>query len=449
MRYGALFFLLAGTLGGVEISAGKPEEDKRLDTVKYGTETEIASLIQTLKGENEALMDARLEAELIGLSQNTRNQNILTGLLGFFGEAEKTGLEDRALRALAERDGEASATVLSAIDYLGKVRSSKAVAPLEALLDADESRYMNAAFRALGRASKGSGQEDQAADYLADFYTNRNPPDQSRWEIAAALGETGSAQGLPLLSEIAQNSGERPVVRMAALEGLAKIGDKRGLAPILGALSGSDPNVRAAAVGALGPFSGQEVDTAILESFRDSYYRARIGAAKAAGQRKLAGAAPYLQYRAEYDEVPAVKDEAVKALGAIGNSESAAILAALFAERKTGDRVRILAAETLVALDAGTYAEKVVTELDDAKKRNQTGLYNGLLKAVSAARTGRLEDAARRFLNSGGVVEKSCALDMAVLNGFRSLAPEIRQILEEKNSSLARKARAALEKLGI
>ncbi|MDR2494395.1 MAG: HEAT repeat domain-containing protein, partial [Spirochaetaceae bacterium] len=379
MRYAAVFFLLAGALWGVEISAGKSEEDKRLDTIKYGTETEIASLIETLKGESEGLTDARLEAELVSLSQNTRNQNILTGLLGFFGERAKTGLEERALRAVTERDDEAHATVLSAIDYLGKVRAEKAVAPLEELLDADEARYMNAAFRALGRACQGGAGKDQVAEYLSDFYTNRNPPDQSRWEIVAALGETGSARALPLLSEIAQNNEERPVVRMAAVEGLSKIGDQSGLPPILGALAASDPNVRAAAIGALGPFSGQEVDAAILESFRDSYYRARIGAAKAAGQRKLAGAVPYLQYRAEYDEVPAVKDEAVKALGAIGNGESAEILAALFGERKVSDRVRILAAETLVSLDAGTYADRVAAEMDDAKKRNQTALYNGFL----------------------------------------------------------------------
>ncbi|MDR2494690.1 MAG: HEAT repeat domain-containing protein, partial [Spirochaetaceae bacterium] len=109
----------------------------------------------------------------------------------------------------------------------------------------------------------------------------------------------------------------------------------------------------------------------------------------------------------------------------------------------------ILAAETLVSLDAGTYADRVAAEMDDAKKRNQTALYNGFLKVISAAQTGRVEEVARRFLNSGGVIEKSCALDMALRNGFRSLAPEIRALLEEKNSSLVRKAKATLEKLGI
>ncbi|MDR2535703.1 MAG: HEAT repeat domain-containing protein [Treponema sp.] len=447
--FGGIFFFLTGFLSGVELGSAKSEEDKRLETIQYGTETEIAALIKTIQSETSELLDSKLETELINLSQNTRNQHILTGLLGFFAERKKPGLEARALKAIAERDDEAHTTVLAAIDYLGKINASEAIAHLEDLLDANEERYMDAAFRALGRAAKGSSGKDQAAEYLIDFYTNRNPPDQNRREMVVAIGETGSKAGISFLSEIARHNEERPVVRMAAIEALSKIGDPAGLDPILEALSAEDPNVRSAAVGSLGPFSGSQVDGAILESFRDSYYRTRIGAAKAAGERKLAGAVPYLRYRAEYDEVPTVKDEAIKALGAVGTSESKAVLDALFSDRKTSDRTRMLAAQMLIDNDPGAYADKVIVELDEAKKNHQTPLYNGLLKAISAAKTGKVEGLVRRFLNAGGVIEKSYALDMTLANEFRGLAPEIRGLLDDKSSGLARKARATLEKLGL
>ncbi|MDR0562764.1 MAG: HEAT repeat domain-containing protein [Spirochaetaceae bacterium] len=442
-------FNLHGFLFGVEIGSAKSEEDKRMDTVRYGTETEIAALIQTLKGENAELMDKNLEAELIAVSQNTRNQNILTGLLGFFADRTKSGLEDRALRAIEERDDEAHPTVLAAINYLGKVNAVEAVPHLEALLDANEERYMDAAFRALGRAAKGNAASDQTADYLIDFFSNRNPPDQNRREIVIAIGETGSKAGIELLSDIAGNPDERPAVRTAAVEALSKIGDETGLNPILGTLSAEDPNLRSSAVAALGPFSGKAVDDAILESFRDSYYRTRIAASKASGERQLAAAVPYLRYRAEYDEVPTVKDEAIKALGAINNADSKAVLDDLFSNRKISDRVRMLSAEMLISNDAGMYAERVIAEMEDAQKRNQKALYSGFLKAVSAAKTGKVEDLARRFLNTGGVIEKSYALDMTLTNEFRTLAPEIRLLLDDKNGSLARKAKATLEKLGM
>ncbi|MCX7949966.1 MAG: HEAT repeat domain-containing protein, partial [Treponemataceae bacterium] len=71
------------------------------------------------------------------------------------------------------------------------------------------------------------------------------------------------------------------------------------LPAILEALRSADPNVRAAAVGALGPFSGSEVDQAILDAFRDSFYKTRIGAARAAGDRKLTAAIPFLRFWVE------------------------------------------------------------------------------------------------------------------------------------------------------
>ncbi|MDR2632420.1 MAG: HEAT repeat domain-containing protein [Treponema sp.] len=442
-----------------EEGMSRSEDEQRLDTIRYGTETEIAALIQTLKSERTGTASAvqskseqTLDEALIGVTQNTRNQNILAGVLSFFGDQDKKGLEQRAIQAIEERDDEANETVLAAIDYLGKIKAPAALLPLERLLDAQEAGFMGAGFRALGRvASGGSAQDkDHTAEYLVDFYTNRTPPDANRRDILLALGETGSKSGVSLLSEIAANNQERGVLRMVALEGLAKVGDGAGLDAVLQALSSTDPNVRSTAVAALGPFSGKAVDDAILESFRDSYYRTRIGAAGAAGTRKLSAAIPYLQYRAERDEVPAVRDEAVKALGAIGNAQALAILERLFTERTTPERIRIGAAQMLLRNDPGVYTEKVIREMDDAQKTKRNSLYNGFLKALSETNTGKLEDLVRRLLSSGGVIEKSYALDMIVRNEFRSLAKEIRSMAaDEKNTGLARKARNTLEHLGL
>jgi hypothetical protein len=52
-------------------------------------------------------------------------------------------------------------------------------------------------------------------------------------------------------------------------------------------------------------------------------------------------------------------------------------------------------------------------------------------------------------LTSGGVVEKSYALDMAINNKFRGLAGEVKELIDEKNGSLARKAQDTLQNLGV
>jgi HEAT repeat protein len=419
-------------------------EAARLATIQYGTETEIAGLIQALKNEGSDYLDD----ELIALTENTRNQSILSGLFAFFGDREKSGLENRAIRAIEERDEESTGTVLSATDYLGKVRAARAVPALRELLDSREQRFMNTAFRALGRAAGAEG-DSEIADYLIEYYTNGEPGDENRREIITALGALGSAKGIAFLSEIAESNDERITLRIAALDSLSKIGNPEGLEAILASIGAGDPNVRSAAVAALGPFSGEEVDKAILEAFRDSYYRTRLAAAQAARQRRLEAAMPYLKFRAERDDVPQVKDEAIRALGAIDNEESNGIVEGLFGERKNSDRVRLVAAEMLMKNNPAKHLDKMILELDEAKRKNQTTLYNGFLKVIGESKTGSLESIARRFLKDGGILEKSYGLDMAANNGLVSLAAEIRTVTEEKNESLARKARRTLEKLGI
>jgi HEAT repeat protein len=417
-------------------------EAGRYAVIRYGTETEIASLIQALKNENAGYLDD----ELMELVKNTRNQNILSGVFSFFGDRNKTGLEERAVKALEEWDEESGETVLNAVDYLGKIKSASAIQPLKKLLDSEERRFMGAAFRALGRASSAESETaDETALYLIDYYTNREPGNENQREIIAALGASLSKKAVEFLADIAGNAEERMPLRIAALDSLGKIGDEAGLEAVIASIADKDPNVRTSAVAALGPFSGEAVDKAILDAFRDSYYRTRIAAAEASRTRKFEGAVPYLRFRAERDDVPAVKDAAIQALGAIGNSECISALDGLFSERKNADRIRIICAEMLMRGEPDSYADKLVAELDEAKRKNQTALYNGFLKIIGESKSPKLEEITRRFFASGGVIEKIYALDMTANNVFRNLAPQVEAMKEDKNGSIARKAVRTLE----
>jgi HEAT repeat protein len=313
---------------------------------------------------------------------------------------------------------------------------------------------MNSAFRALVRTSSSDRERaNEASDFLVDFYTNRDPGTDNRSEVITAIGATGSSNGISMLSDIASNPDERSPLRIAALGALSNIGDEAGLDAVLVCVSTNDPNVRSAAVAALGPFSGEAVDKAILDAFRDSYYRTRLAAAQASKERKFEEAIPYLKYRAERDDVPNVKDEAIRALGAIGNEEANTVLESLFAERKNSDRVRIIAAEMVMKNEPDRNLTKLIVELDDAKTKNQTALYNGLLKVmgetvVTGDKTD-MENITRRFLLNGGVIEKLYGLDMAANNNLLTLSQEIKPMAGDRNESIARRARRTAEALGI
>jgi len=427
----------------VPVFAQDDLEATRLNTLKYGTETEIAALIQTLKTENTDYLDG----EIVKLVENTRNNKILGGAFAFFADREKGGLEARAIRAIEERDDEENETVNAAIDYLGKIKAVSAAPVLRKLLEGGEKRFMNPAFRALGQVS--GNDADEVAEYLVDYYENRGAANENQRDIIAAIGATGSSAAVPFLAGLAGDSETRPALRMAALEAIAKIGDSAGLEAVLACVSSKDPNIRAVAVTALGPFSGETVDKAILDAFRDSFYKTRIAAAQASRQRKFADAVPYLKFRAERDDVPLVKEEAIRALGGINNSGANDILEELFTGRKNSDRVRITAGEMIMANAPEHFLDAFIKELDEAKQKNLTALYNGLLKIIGGIKCPGLETITRRLMQDKGVIEKSTALDMAANNNLASLAQEIKTIAGEKNESLANKARRTMDKLGI
>jgi len=425
-------------------------EDARRDTIRYGTDTEITALIQSLRNENADYLDN----ELIALALTSRNQGVLTGIFGFFGTREKGGLEERAIKAISERENETNETVLSAMDYLGRIKSDRGVPVIREVLDTEERRFLGTGFRAIGRASSSDKElADDTADFLVDFYTYRLQGNDNQSTIIAAIGDTGSSIGVPFLIDLAGNPDERVPLRVAALSALSKIGDNEGLEAILSCIGTNDPNVRSAAVGALGPFSGEAVDKAILDAFRDSYYRTRIAAAQASRDRRLAEAVPFLRYRAERDDVPNVKDEAIRALGAIANREAIEALEILFYERKNADRVRILAGEMLLKNSPEGNFKKAIIELDEAKTKNQTALYNGILRIIGEAVTESektdAENIARRFMQSGTPVEKMYGLDIAANNNLTALRAEILTLANERNDSIKRRAVRTAEKLGI
>ena len=430
----------------LSLFAQQSAETSRRDTIMYGTDTEITNLIQALKSENaDYLYD-----ELINLAKTSGNMRVLSGIFAFFGEREKSGLEDRAMKAVSERDNEANDTVSASLDYLGRMKYAAAVDVIIELLDTEERRFLSLGFRSLGRAgSADRSAGDKAAEFLIDFYSNRDPGADNRRELIIAIGTTGSTKGIEMLSEIAVNEDERIPLRTGALDALSKIGTADCVDAVLTCINTNDPNVRAAAVGALGPFSGKEVDNAILEAFRDSYYRTRIAAVQASRERKLVAAVPYLKYRAERDEVPNVREEAIRALGVIGNNEAVQILETLFTERKNSDRIRILSSEMVMKNASSENITRIIAEMEEAKRRNQTNLYSGFLRSLGlAVVTGdktEMTNTAKRFLQAGNATEKLFALDMIANNNLTGINDDIEALAADRNEGIARKARRTLE----
>jgi HEAT repeat protein len=415
--------------------------DKDRDILRYGTDGEIAALIQTLKKNNSDYLDD----DLVKLSGNTKNTQIKSAVITFFSEREKNGMEKEAVYLIENRGEAESGIVLNAIDYLGKIKYVDSQNNLRAALESDEDIYRIPAIRAIGRAVN-SGNADTCAQYLIDYYDTKTLNDDAQYAVITALGDTGSEKAAPFLIKTIEEN-PRPVLTIAALSALSKIKDEAARDIIIAQSASQDANIRAAAVEALGNFSGGKTEEAIIDAFRDSYYKTRMAAIKAAAAKKFTDAVPYLKFRAENDEQQNVKDEALRALGGIGGGKAASVLETIFNDKKTSDRGRVIAAEQLLKIDAGKYADDIIAKIDEAKRSNQKSLYNGLATVLSKAKSDKLRPLAERLFSSKDAADKAFALAITETNHFTNFRGEVQKLADEKNSGLANRAKSILEKL--
>lgn len=432
-----LFTVLSLTTGVYADDA----EDGQRDVLRYGTDSEIAALIQTLKKNNSDALDD----DLIDLAGKTKNTQIKSAVIIFFSDREKKGLEKEAVYLIENRNEAETGNVLTAIDYLGKIKYVDAQNNLRAALEGGEEIYRIPVIRAIGRAVN-SGNADDSAAYLINYYDTKTLGDDAQYALIAALGDTESKTAVPfLIRSVDENA--RSGLTIAALAALAKIKDESARDIIIMRAASTDANIRAAAVEALGGFSGGKVEEAVIEAFRDSYYRTRIAAIKASAAKQFADAVPYLKFRAENDEQQSVRDEALRALGEIGNGKAASALEAIFNDKRTSDRSRVIAAGQLVKIDAGKYADDIITKIDESKRLNQKILYNGLVGVISTAKSDKLRPLAEKLFSSKDASDKAWALAITETNRFTNFKDEVEKLANEKNSGLANRAKIVLEKL--
>ncbi|MDR2803145.1 MAG: HEAT repeat domain-containing protein [Treponema sp.] len=443
-----IFLAIPFFIYGAADDAVSEEETAMRDIINYGTDNEILTMIKKLRSDNIEYLDD----DLIRLASKTRNQNIILGVFSFFGERSRKGLEESAIAIIAGRENETPQKINAALDYLGTVKEMAALPVIKEIIYSDDSRYDSAAIKSLGKIlySETSQADDGAGatELLIDYYNNRVPNEDNRIAIISAIGSSGGEAASPFLLEIINNSEHGTPLRMTALEAAGKLKDDNSLDSIIAAAAAEEPNIRFAAIGALGNFEGEAVDAAILESFRDTYFKARLAAIRSAKARRLKDAIPYLRYRAEKDETPSVKEEAVLALGAMQDAGANTALLALFNDAKNNDNLRSLCAEELIKNDAGMYTEEVIAKLNEAKAKKQTAFYKGLLKAISLAKTSKVENFTASLFASTDVIEKFYALDITANNRFTSFKNEVERLTKEKNASLSRRAKATLEILG-
>lgn len=430
-------FLLAAALLGAQASVSL---EKRRDVIRYGIESELLELVTALQNEKE---DA-LNPELLNLLSETRSPRLREALLRFFAAREWPGAVPAAVSLLDGRDKESAQSVNAALGYLSAVKAREGIPEAREIVESRESKYLSPAIRLLGRA--GGGAE---SDLLLGLYESEESSDALRQDVILALGEIGAQAAVESLIKTLEDTAGKKGTRMFAAEALGKIKDARAVPSLVRAANGEDPQVRGAALTALGILPGPEADAAVVQGLRDSVPAVRLAAVKASAARSIREAEPFLRFRARNDPDRKVKDESIKALAVIGGRENLEFLRELLQDKKVDVPSRAGVFSALLERDA----DGSRTELEKALAAEAASKDPSLLKAFQRALVQGTDKAAAPLvetylLKSPDFGTRIAGIDWARRNKVQSLKPAIAAMAEsDKVETVRTRAAAALAEL--
>lgn len=279
-------------------------------------------------------------------------------------------------RLVGQLQAEDLDTRRAAVVALGRIGDARAVAPLAALLDADEELRVPTAgalarlggplafrplLRLLGDANvsvrhaaiaalNSIGHPDMAAEIRRLLDSDDRNLRESAVKIAGYFGFEACADGLFRCCR-----DEDEAVRTAALEHLGYLDDPRALPLLVDALFRDTPRARAGAAQALGYVDTPASTVALLTAIADEDPWVRYFSAISLGRRGDASAIPVLHRLLANDGAQHVRIAAAEALGRIGG-DSAARLLAPFADDGDADAamaaVRALGSVDVASVEA-------------------------------------------------------------------------------------------------
>lgn len=412
---------------------------RRADTLRYGIESQVIELLQTLRSERERYFDDMV----LALAREEGGHRMRAAALEYFGHFDSDLAEGLAADILRERERHPNALVLAGFSYLARIKSRAALQVVDEVLADDERPYLQAAIRLAAAA----GAVDRA-EAVASVFEKEATGSGLRIEALNALGTLKAPAAFELLSRVLGDEAGSKVERMNAARALAALGDDRAVTGLAAASRGDDPNVRASAIEALGSFKGQAAASAVTAALRDSHQGVRAAAVKAAGGMKLAEAIPSLEFRLKEDPDRSVREAAIAALAAFDTSGTWSTLVAFAEDAKQQQQYRLRAFAAVIGdgpASARASMLALFASMDTVKDR---AAYLAFARAALAIDKEGAGGFALRLYGDKEFTSRLAAIAWAERNAHAAHLPELRRLAEsDPTESVRRRAGTAVERI--
>lgn len=440
LSLGLLLYLTFGIGASVYSQDQESEHQRRLDVLRYGIETQVIELINTLKSEK----NKDYAEELLPIFDSVTSPRLRSAILDYYGLLELDVADSRAAKIIATRDELSDSLVGSAFSYLLALKSDAALEHVRLILEDEERKYLGAAIKILGV----SGTEDDV-QILRALYESSSSDAAIKQEILLAFGKMRAKSSFELLASIASAEDEGKIERMYACTALGDLGDPRAVSILVKASVTGDPNVRANAIGALQNFEGKDVDNAILQGLRDQHIAPRAAAVKATEKRQIQAAIPFLEFRIKSDPERSIKDAAITSLASIGGKEGIEFLTLFLEDPKSPLVHRASAFVAILTHGSADDLERPMTVIQTAATEKDKAVYLALARAAMASNATQVVRVARFLLSDSDHLIRLGAIAWAERNKAKELLPELNALAEsDPVESLRKRVSTTIERIG-
>jgi HEAT repeat protein len=205
------------------------------------------------------------------------------------------------------RTGEPAIVRAQALRGLAAADGAQSTPVLMQALHGDDARLQAIAIRALAKSSPNQ--------LLAE---RPRLSEGGQVRVLGTLGERGDTSFLPAFTTALKASSQP--VRVAALEGIGRIGNATAVATVARIAASDDEAERSAARNSLASMRGNDIDRAVIDGIASADPKLQLELIRAAGQRSITAATPALLKTARESNAD-VRRESLKALGDTASAE--------------------------------------------------------------------------------------------------------------------------------
>jgi len=429
-----LFFMLSLIIFADEkAEESKSLEEERLETIRYGIDSQVMDLIKNLVIEK----NYEFNKDLVKLLESSTNSRLDESIISLLDNSEDDSAVEYIFNKLQEDYNLRDNIRVVYINYISKYQTLEISEYFLELIEEESNSVSIASIKALGK-SELEHIIPTLIDYLEDslFDSLRKPA------IIESLGKLKAYEALEILTDIATDIySDDKSLRWRSVVALGEIGSPESL-PILKSLfSDEDPNLRNYTISALKNFPSKEVEKLLIQGLKDSYWKVRVQAAESLGELGSKEAIGILIYKSENDpDIRNVRSSALNALGDIGGSEAFEHLRKMYQNERTDISLRYIAIQILAEKDLSNSLKIIDKVIKDEWDKDKSFILDYTCKILSSTKNSSLKETYLKMLSYESTYNlKLYALRGIKLNSLASLKQEVEKLTSEDTPATVKK----------